>query len=79
MRAAELDPCLPVKLAGCLLERITGPIHLRAALKLAPLECQLEGLALEGHHQARGVPQAPILNLGADGPILAVGARLSTA
>lgn len=40
------DAGLPVEPANSLLESITGPVHLRAALKLAVFERQLEGLAL---------------------------------
>ena len=68
VRTAELEPRLAVEPADRLLESITGPVHLGAALKLAPLECQLEGLALVGHHQARAGPQTPVLKHGADTP-----------
>lgn len=68
VRAAELDTGLPVEPADRLLERITCPVHLRPVLQLAVLECQLKGLALVGHNQARVGPQAPVLNLGTDAP-----------
>lgn len=68
MRAAELNPGLSVEPADRLLERITGPVYLGAALQLAALEGQLESLALVRHHQARVGPQASVLSFGADAP-----------
>lgn len=68
VRAAELYPRLAVEPADRLLPSITGPVYLGAALQLAVLECQLEGLAFVGHHQPGVGPKASVLNLGADTP-----------
>lgn len=46
VRRTMFNTGLPIEPADRLLQRVTGPVHLRSGAQLMMLKCQLKGLAL---------------------------------